>query len=57
MKPTKKVKKEKKAAKPVENKVNLEEEVRDLQGIVIGMGKRLDELTSLYKRIKSRMGL
>ncbi len=36
---------------------NLKEEVRDLQGIVIGMGKRLDELTSLYKRVKNRMGL
>ena len=59
MKPTKKeVEATKKKAKKVEKKKESpNNDVKDLQEIVVGMGRRLSELESLYKRVKGRLGL
>ena len=56
MKATKKEVK-KKAKKVEKKKESPNNDVKDLQEIVVGMGRRLSELESLYKKVKQRLGI
>ena len=58
MKATKKEVKKKVVKKKETNERRKDDKrTRDLEEIVVGMGKRLGDLENLYKRVKDRLGL